>query len=157
MRPRDRGVEETDFWQDTFGRIEFISTDNNLLSFVQSSERINLRTDSRHVPIERAPSQWSVSSGKERDERINRNVVEINADGTMRDSRDTALRIDTSTTRLVSHNSNARREEMSSVGMSLESDQIAAEHSRENLLSSYWVEASDFSIAGDGRREKLTR
>lgn len=60
---------------------------------------------------------------------INLDVLDIDTDRAVSDPRDASLRVDASRASFVAHDSNARGEEVASVGVSLEGDQVAAEHS----------------------------
>lgn len=64
-------------------------------------------------------------------------LLDVNPNQTMRDPRDPPLRIDSSQSRFVAHDPDTRREEMTSVRVSLEADEVAPQDSIQDGFAAY--------------------
>jgi hypothetical protein len=105
----------------TLDNVELVTADDDFLSLVQSVEGIEFGLDSRT-------------------ENVSGDACRIDTDGTVVYGGDVTLDVDTFLIGggLVTANSNGGRDEVTLIGIRLETDEIRAEHSFENLPSA-WI------------------
>lgn len=114
----NRGRYPTDFLNNTLDNIELVTTDDDFLALIQSVKGIQL----------------GLNSGEEN---ISRNACRVDTDGTVVHGSDVTFDVNTSLIGggFIAANSNAGRDEVTRVGIGLETDKVRAEHSFENLHS----------------------
>lgn len=120
MREADKGIP-TDLLDNALDDIKLVAANDDLLSLIQSVEGIKFWLDPRT-------------------ENVSRNASGVDSDGTVVYGSDVTLNINTILAGggLVATDSNAGRDEVALVGVGLEADEIRAEHSIENLPST-WI------------------
>ena len=102
---------------DSLCDIELLSTDDNLLVLVQHLERLHLGEDT-----------WRIS--------VMRDTFDVDTNGTVADSGELALGLDTAIGRFETAYTNTGRDKVSRVGVGLEHDNVGSEHSLEDFPSS---------------------
>lgn len=107
-----------DLLNDALHNVELVTTDDDFLTLIQSVEGVQFGLDSRT-------------------ENISSDARGVDTDGAVVYSSNMTFDVNASLVGggLVSANSNARRDEVTRVGIGLEADEIRAEHSLENFPS----------------------
>ena len=135
------GCKRTDLGEDALGRVKLVATDNDLLPVVEASKGFNLGSDTgAHAFVSGKLEYMPASGGDGReDQPICLDVVKVDADGAVRDAGDGTLRVDSSGPSFVTHDADARGEEVARVRVRLEADEVAAEHAVQDRFAAWFM------------------
>ena len=112
------GRYDADFLDDALDNVELVTTDDDFLTLIQGAEGIECGLDSRTKDV-------------------SRNAGGVDSDGAIVNGSYVTFDIDTFLVcrGLIAADTDARRDEVTLVGIGLEADEVRAEHTVEDLLS----------------------